>query len=260
MKSCWGFRLIVLLVLFSSCKAWKRDIILRFDEEFSAADLEQSIERASANYRINAGDFLQIDVFTNSGERLIDPNFELANEIRGNVQQSRQDLNYLVQANGTVKLPIIGLQKVDSLTIYEAEELLQEAFSEYYLDSFVRIQPTNRRVTVLGAFSSGGTVIPLPNENITILELLGLAGGLESGAEAATIKLIRGNINDPQVYAMDLRTISGMKKTGMVVEPGDVLYVEPWRRPFRQTLTDVAPFISLTTSLTTFILVISTRR
>lgn len=259
----WTVSILAFLVLFSSCKTWKRDIILRFDEEFSEEDLQKSVDTANENYIISIGDFLRVDVFTNDGERLVDPNNELAvgqGNFRNNQGQQNEPIVYLVQTDGQVKLPIVGMQKIDELTINEAEELLEEAFSEFYVDSFVKIRPTNRRVTLLGAFESGGAVVQLPNENITIMELLGIAGGLSQGADASKIKLVRGNINDPKVFSIDLTTINGMTKTGMIVEPGDIIYVEPWRRPVRQTLSDAAPLISLATSLTTIIIVIANQK
>ncbi|MEM6830107.1 MAG: polysaccharide export protein EpsE, partial [Bacteroidota bacterium] len=76
--------------------------------------------------------------------------------------------------------------------------------------------------------------------------------GIEFGAKAQNIKLIRGDL----VYQIDLSTISGMKKTNMDVEPGDVIYIEPWRRPWLEALRDVAPALSLVSSVLTLIVVV----
>lgn len=256
MKFSWILTLAIVFSL-SSCKVYKNDIILRFDEEFSAEDLQKSIDRAAENYVVIPGEILQVDVFTNNGERLIDPNQQFGQNNQ-QFQNGRQQFDYFVMNDGTIKLPIIGLQSIGGLTIYEAEELLEEAYDSFYVDSFVKIRPTNRRVTILGGFGQGGgQVVPLPNENMTILEVLGLVGGIQLGSKAREIKLVRGDINDPKVYNIDLSTISGMKQTGMIVESGDVIYTEPWRRPFRQSLNDIAPVLSLTTSITTLVLVLT---
>ncbi len=262
MRFSWGFLVVIVLQSLVGCKAYKRDIMLQFDEDFSAADVEKSIERASANYLIRSGDYLRMDVFTNDGEVLIDPNFELSTQ-QGNQQliQTKEKFTYLVLADGTCRFPKIGVVSIDGLTIVQAEELIQESFNEFYKESFVKLRPANRRVTILGAIGggqagSGGQVIPLENENMDVFEVIALAGGVNQGGQVGSVKLIRGELNEPKIFEMDLGTISGMKKGGMIVEPGDIIYMEPWRRPFRETLRDIAPVISLITSVTTLVFVI----
>jgi len=262
MRFIWALLLITAIQSLTGCQAYKRDLMLQFDEEFSAADVQKSIDRVSANYVIRTGDYLRFDVFTNEGERLVDPNFELS--IQGNNQQLTQlkdRFTYLVQADGTCRFPMVGKISLDGLTIDQAEEMLQESFDASYTDSFVKLRPANRRVVVLGAIGggqagSGGAVIPLDNENVNVLEMIALAGGINQGGRVGSIKLIRGDLSDPRVFDINLSTISGMKKGGMIVESGDVIYVEPWRRPFRETLRDITPVISLVTSVTTLIFVI----
>lgn len=259
------------MIFASGCQAYKRDLILRFDEKFDASDLSKNVERANENYVLRKGDMIQLDVFTNGGEQLTDPSFELTQGANSSQQMQFKDrFAYLILEDGTVRLPKVGNMKLEGLTIDQAEELLQESYDSYYIDSFVKIRTANRRVVVLGAIggrlagqnttNSQGMVVPLENENVTILEVLALAGGIQQGSEVRNIKLVRGDINNPEVYSIDLSTISGMQKTGMIVESGDVIYVEPWRRPFRQTLTDIAPVLSLATSVTTLFIVIQSTK
>ena len=215
MKLIWGIVLIAAIQVLTSCQAYKRDLMLQFDENFTAEDVEKSIDRASENYVIKTGDLIRFDVFTNDGERLSDPNNELSSQ-QGNSQasQSKEKFTYLVMADGTCRFPMIGVVSMQGLTILQAEELIQESFNEFYTDAFVKIRPANRRVVLLGAIGggqagSGGTVIPLENENVNILEVLALAGGVNQGGKVGSIKLVRGDLNNPKVFAMDLSTISG---------------------------------------------------
>jgi len=256
MKFTWGILLIVAMQMMSGCRAYKRDLMLQFDENFSASDVQKSVDRAAANYVIRPGDYLSLAVFTNDGERLVDPNNELAGNRQSQSTQRKDDFEYLVLADGTCRFPMIGIVSVIDLTTNQAEELVQEAFDEYYKGSFVKLEPTNRRVVVLGATAGGGAVIPLPDENVSILEVLALAGGIEQGAKVESIKLIRGDLNNPLVFDMDMSTISGMKRGSMIVEPGDMIYVEPWRRPFRSTLQDISPILGLVSTTLTLVFVI----
>ncbi len=54
---------------------------------------------------------------------------------------------------------MIGEIKLEGLTIRQAEEVLQQAYSKFYEDAYVVLKYTNKRVIILGA--PGGQVIPL---------------------------------------------------------------------------------------------------
>ena len=225
--------------------------MFRLDDDFNESDLSQVKNEMESNYILAPNDLLRLDVFTNDGERLIDPNMELMVG-QGGMQQGmfRDQFQYIIQADGYVAFPMIGNIKLEGMTMFEAEVLIAELFDEVYKDSFVKLQVNNRRVFVLGA--PGGQVVPLQNENTSVIEVLSTAGGLDLGAKAHNIKVIRGE----DVFQIDLATISGMKKTNMLVSPGDVIYVEPWRRPWLETLRDVSPALSLISSVLTLIVVV----
>jgi polysaccharide export outer membrane protein len=264
MKNIWVLLLFLAVQVLTSCKAYKRDLMLQFDERFDASAVEKSVERVAGNYVIQPGDYVRLDVFTNDGERLIDPNFELmagagaAGNQQGN--QIRERFTYLVMEDGTCRMPKVGTVRLQNLTINEAEELLQEAFNAYYRESFVKLRPANRRAVVLGGIgagggqaATGGLVVALENENMTIMEVIALSGGVAPGAKVSSIRLIRGELSNPKVYDIDLSTIAGMKQSAMIVESGDIIYIEPWRRPFRETLRETTPVLSLITSTLTLI-------
>ncbi|MEQ8473489.1 MAG: polysaccharide biosynthesis/export family protein [Marinoscillum sp.] len=253
-RTKYALRLIILCsVCLYNCKAYKQDILFRLDENFGEEDLTEPIQRAQDNYELQVNDMLTIEVFTNNGERIIDPNRELQ---MGNINQQRgnQELQYLINVDSTVKVPMIGNMKLTSLTIQEAEAVLEQAFDEFYNGCFVKLRVVNRRVTVLGV--NGGQVITLENENMTLAEIIALYGGLGMGAKANNIKLIRGDLSNPMVYQIDLTTIDAMKYSIMEVESGDIIYVEPWRRPVFSSFKDAAAIMGFTSSIITFIFVI----
>lgn len=237
-----------------SCKAYKQDIMFKLDENFSEQDLSSMVNQAERNYVIQIDDRLALEVFTNSGERIVDPNNELIQNVQG--RQNRPTFDYLVKTDGTAKFPIVGQIKVDSLTIDQAESKLQERYNEFYKQSFVKLSFNNKRVVVMGATPNGGQIIPLNNENVSLVEVLALAGGLEMGSKAQNIKVIRGKLSNPEVYRIDLSSISGMKQSMMDIEPGDIIYVEPWRQPIFEATKDIAPILSLISSTLALVLVL----
>lgn len=244
------FSFFLVLIMASSCNVYKQDIMFRTGKEAGA--LQQSVDFAERNYVIQVDDLLTIDVFTNDGERIIDPDFELQQNI-GVVQNQRQ-FNYLVQIDGEIKLPLIGKVHLEGLTIDEAEKKLERLFNNFYKDSFVKLSFQNKRVIVLGAL--GGQLIPLTNQNTSLVEVIAIAGGITFGAKSHNIRLIRGPLSDPQVFKVNLNSIDGMKQSIIPVEPGDIIYVEPWRRPFFEALRDAAPVLSATTAVTSGVVAI----
>ena len=167
----------------------------------------------------------------------------------------RQQPRYLVQSSGVAEFPLIGEVEIAGYTLPEASDLLEERFSEFYEDTYVLLSYMNKRVVLLGAV--GGQVIPLGNENTSLIEILALAGGVDVNSRTDNIRLIRGNLDDPEVRIIDLSTIEGMKKASLKVLPGDIIYVQPVQRITSEAVRDISPIFSLITSTLTLILLIN---
>src|SRR5690606_20046734 len=98
--------------------------------------------------------------------------------------------NYLVDAEGYIEYPVLGKIKLGGLSRPEAMSHMKTLLAEYIIDPGVTIQITNFKVTVLGEVSNPGS-FNLPNERITILEALGLAGDLTINGVRENILIIR---------------------------------------------------------------------
>lgn len=210
----------------------------------------QQAADAERNYLIQKNDYLKVAVYTSGGERIIDPDLRLLKDMPMQNNLSRPDPDFLVDVTGMVKFPMIGELKVEGLTIRKAEELLQKEYAKFYTDPFITLQYTNKRVVVLGA--PGGKVIPLVNENVSLAEILALAEGVDNNAKAQNIRVIRGD----QVFVADFSTLQGYQKTNMIMQNGDIVYVEPVRRPVSEAARDYGPLLSLGISITTLIVVL----
>jgi polysaccharide export outer membrane protein len=211
--------------------------------------LKQQLEAAEKNYTIQKYDQLEVEVFTNQGEKIIDPEFRSASG-QGNQSTLPVKPTYFIDANGISKFPMVGEVKLEGLTVRQAEEVLQQAYSKFYTDAYVVLKYTNKRVIVLGA--TGGQVIPLANENTNLVEVLALAKGLGNDAKAHNIRVLRGD----QVFVADLSTFEGYVKNNLLIQSGDIVYVEPIRRPLTEGLRDYGPILSVVATLTTLIVVI----
>jgi polysaccharide export outer membrane protein len=211
--------------------------------------LRQQLTSAEMNYIIKKNDLLSLEVYTNLGEKIIDPNLESFNETTTRAQTPSVP-TYLVDVLGISKLPLVNEIKLEGLTIKQAEQLLQKEYSRFYQEPFVILKFVNKRVVVLG--TSGGQVIPLTNENTRLTEVLALSKAITNDAKAHNIRILR----DGETFIADLSNLEGYLKNDIIVMPGDIVYVEPVRRPFSEGLREYGPVISIITSIGTLVIVI----
>ena len=218
-------------------------------EETKISELDAQL-KVDKNYLIQANDYVELQVFTKNGEILIDPDFVLTTGNPGNLNV-RPQLRYLVRDDGYCRFPLVGDMELAGLTLIEAEKVLQEEFKEFYKDPFVNLNYVNKRVILLGG-SAGGEVIPLVNENTKISEILAISKSIGDQAKAHNIRLLRGD----EVFLVDFSTIEGFQKGDIVVQTGDVIYVEPVVRPFNEFIRENGPIISIVTSIVSLVAVL----
>ena len=112
----------------------------------------------------------------------------------------------------------------------------------------------NRRVVVFPGGGGDAKIIPLDNNNTTLLEALASAGGLAKRGNAKEVKLFRRQIGGGRkVYQFDLSQIANLKYADIVMQADDVVYVQPNTELARGLLTDITPLITLLT--TTFLVI-----
>lgn len=222
--------------------------MLQVNDDQNSADLINL--SFTSNYTLEVNDILNFEVFTNKGERVIDPDFELSKDLGVNQSYIKPTLNYLISVDGTVKLPMIGEVQIVGRTLREAELLLQQKYGEFYETPYVVLQYINKRATVIGAVNS---VVELKNENTRLIEVLALADAINNDVIAQNIRLVR----EGETYVLDLSSSKDIQVTNIVIQPGDIIYVEPLRRPFVEAVKDYGPIISLVSSITAIVVIIS---
>ncbi len=270
-----------ILFLLSGCGFYKQHVMLEIDKETAALMLKQEVKEAEQNYLVRKNDYIEFQLFTNKGEVIVDPTSELAKALGtsgGGAGQAGSRTRYLVQYDGKANLPLIGKIKLDSFTVAQVDSVLVEAYSKYYQEVYVISRVENRRVVILnigqgGTLGGGGgmggaggmmnqnraRVVNLEHENMNIFEVLALAGGIGMYAHAENIRIIRGNLRNPDVILINLRTVASAKKSDLRIFPNDIIYVEPGRRILFEAMRDISGIVSLVLSFTTIILLATTR-
>ena len=244
--------IFLITILATSCRYYTGHIMFQTEESILVDSL--ALLSTEKNYVIQPGDLFELKVSGNNGEMIIDPDNLLKRELDLlQIRQNSNEINYLVQANGEVKFPVINNQKITGLTVYEANAFLSQQFSNFYTNSFVDLTLLNRRVVVFGP--SGGQIIPLENENMNLLEILALSKEVSSRAYSDNIRLIRGDLKNPNVQVIDLSTIEGMRKANLKIRANDIIYVETKRVLAGQALREnILPYVTILTSITQAVL------
>lgn len=238
------FFILLFVLFFSSCKVFRSNLMLKTPTDFAYDQLQDSVTKQS--YKIEVNDLVQVRIFSNDGFKII--NIE---NVSGNY--ARIDLDYLVEQDGRVKLPLVGKVALSGLTIAEAETFLQKIYNDFYVNPFVSVKVVNKRVIIFPGNGGKAQVINLQNNNTTVIETIALGGGIQEEGKAYKVKLIRNDgKNKPKVYLMDLSKIEGIAMGNTVVMANDIIYVEPRYRFAKTLIGEVTPLISLLTS--TFLL------
>jgi len=217
----------------------------------------QQAQQVALTYTLRPFDAFEMRIFTNQGQLMVQPEpvgVETANTNANNIQ--RQPPEFMLDSLGQVVLPAIGIQKLDGLTVMEAQKRLSKLYELYYKDAFVSIRIVSHRVTILGA--PGGQVIPLPYQGMSLLEVLALAGGLSQVGRTDNIRLIRNAMTEDQkLMFLDLSTVQGLSQASLRVEPGDIIYIQPRLNLFSQSIRDAVSVTAALTSVVTIIILLT---
>ena len=95
-----------LIVVLGSCKVYKANIMFQTEQEWVVDSLRNLNKNADENYVLQANDYISIKVYTNNGERIIDPDFELLKGVP--INQFKDEKRYLIRSDGFANLPMVG--------------------------------------------------------------------------------------------------------------------------------------------------------
>lgn len=245
------FFLFFLTIYFSSCRVHPNRMF-KTDREYLVDSIQKQLSKADENYKVKKNDYLTLQVFTNGGERVIDPDFGL---VKQQSTQTNQIVKYLVRDDGKVKFPLVGEIEVNGYSLKQVDSILSISYSKYYNNPYVVTKLLNKRVIVIGP--TGGKLIPLEEENVNLIEIIAIYGGIDRTGKSYNIKLIRGDLKNPDVQIVDLSTIEGMKQASLDVQPQDIIYIETHRRVFSESISQVATVIGLLTNILVTVVILT---
>lgn len=180
---------------------------------------------------IQKGDILSISVSSLSPEASVifnTPNTSssaTASSGPGNIAPAS---GYLVNQDGYVLFPVLGNILAAGVSKQRLKEEISKQLTDKKLliDPIVNIRYLNFRVTVLGEVARP-TVVTVPNEKISILEAIGLAGDLTIYARRDNVLLIREEKGSKLVKRLNLNTSEIFTSPYYFLKSNDIIYAEP---------------------------------
>lgn len=244
--------LFVILLLLTATSCINRNLMFRTPKD--AEEVTQNIPlKPTEDYRIYHDDKFTFDLYTQNGEKIVEGLAGMNKE-----SMKVQSPVYVVESNGMAKLPVLGDVHVEGMTVRALEDTLAFLYADEYRHPFVQVRLTNQRVIVFPGAGAEAKVIPLLNNNTTLMEALAQAGGIADRGRADKVKIMRSTKEGRKVYLIDLSTIEGLKYADMIVQANDYIYVEPSEQVVRETVKEIAPVVSIFSSALVIFTVIST--
>jgi len=197
--------------------------------------------------RIQKNDLLSIQVYSASTKpQISDAIYNLPSPGGGPAEGtggsgSTATGGYLVDVNGNIEYPQIGVIRVEGLTKLQLADSIKRKINEkdsVLTNPSVIIRFQNLRVTVLGEVNKQGP-ISVPGERVTVLEAIGLAGGFTDFGMKNTVKVIREVDGKRVAGFVDLSSKDVFESPFYTLVQNDMVVVDPAKRKQKKMDQDI---------------------
>ncbi|MHB9056342.1 MAG: polysaccharide biosynthesis/export family protein [Paludibacteraceae bacterium] len=220
--------LLMIALLAGSCTSYKNIPYLQVPEAGTQAD---SANRQPVTYdaRIMPNDLLTITV--NATDREAGEPFNLlypTGGLSGGGIGAQSLQKYLVDTNGEINFPTVGMLYVQGMTRREAESLILNRISSNFKEKpIVIVSFTDYKISVVGEVARPGT-FTIENEKINVLQALAMAGDMTIYGKRENVKIFREHADgSKEVITLNLNDRSLLYSPNYYLQQNDVLYVEP---------------------------------
>ncbi|HEY5463308.1 MAG TPA: polysaccharide biosynthesis/export family protein [Hanamia sp.] len=220
--------ILFIVFLFTSCANTKKVVYFNNvpDKTFTSGNTEKQTP-------IRPNDILSIVISSANAEASVPFNLQNNNISRATTVtgSNTESGGYLVNADGNIDMPMLGAIKAAGFTKSQLKENIVNLIlsKKLLVDPIVDIRYLNFEVTVLGEVAKP-TVITVPNEKISLLKAIGLAGDLTIYGKRDNVLLIREENGEKITRHIDLNSSDFFNSPYYYLQPNDVIYVEPNRQ------------------------------
>ena len=246
MRNC-TIVIIFLAVLAPSCKVLYPNLMFR-QGNYQYFELEKTL---IDEYIIQPGDELTLKIFSRDGFRMLDVLSSASGE-----QNLARKHSFLVDNEGFAELPIMGKYYVIGYTEDDLEDKLEDELSKMFTNPYALLKVANRRVFVFKG--SSGHVVRLNEAPTTLLEVIARSGGISKDLKSHNIKIIRGDLNNPEIRVVDLSTIQGLRDADLIVQTNDIIYIDTRKKLASELLQEITPVLALISTILTSLVLFRT--
>ena len=208
------FFLAFLVLFISSCNTTKK---ASYFQGIQRDTTLKNLVSKDFEPKIRKSDFLGITISSLSPENtaLYNAPQNLAGPVNG----------YLVDENGNIQFIKLGKLHVEGMTRKELKAQLEKDLAVYLKEPVVAVGFLNRHVTMMGAISP--QVLPMVNDNMTILDALAASGDIGAKGNPDNILVIREKDDTKEFKRLNLTDQSIFYSPYFYLQPNDIVYVEP---------------------------------
>lgn len=173
---------------------------------------------------IRKNDQLSINISSLNPEE--DKVYNAAISVLGTAVSGGTPNGYLVDMNGNIQLHRLGSIHAEGMTRRELKNKIETDIKPYLKDPVITVRYLNRRVTVMGEVTKP-QVISMPEEQLSILEVLGASGDMTVMGKKDNVLIIRETETGKQFKRLNLEDHSVFTSEWYYLKPDDVVYIEP---------------------------------
>lgn len=257
----------IIIISFSSCVNQKQ--IAYFQKGINQSDT-MSVAKAYIP-KIQAGDILAITIgsLNPAASSFLNPYSTMSVNTDGadatangaapalSLNQSALP-NYLVNADGTIEIPLLGSIKLAGLTTTEARDTIKNRSKRIVTEPTVNVRVMNYKISVMGEVTKPSVYV-IPNEKITLPEALSLAGDMTIFGRRENVLIIRDVDGKKEFGRINLNNRDVYNSPYYYLHNNDVIYVEPGKGKAAQSdrVYQILPVILSALSLITIIITYS---
>lgn len=220
---------LVMTALLAGCGSSEKIAYLQGTERMSAEEF--AVATTLYDARIMPKDLLTVVVSTTDPEasrpfNLIMPT--ISQGITTSASSQGQLQTYLVDNNGQIEFPVIGMITVKGLTKREAEEKVKGLLATYLKEEpVVTVRFVNYKISVIGEVARPNT-FTIQNEKVNVMEALAMAGDMTIWGRRDNVKILREDAEgNKRVIMMNLNDPYVIFHPDFYLQQNDVVYVEP---------------------------------
>ncbi|MBY0424218.1 MAG: polysaccharide export protein [Cytophagales bacterium] len=208
-----GFVFTLAILTINGCISHKNTILIREKQATAAFDSLTSMSTVAPDYKLQPKDILSIQVSS------------FRPEITSFFNSDKTGL-FTVQDNGYIYIPLLDSIQVGNMTLDQVRKNLRLAIRFYASDAYVSVNMMSFNITVLGEVGTPG-VKNIPRDRVTLMEVLGLAGGITDFGNRKKVKVLRKEGDGVNIVLIDITNENILLSKYYYMVPGDVVYVEP---------------------------------